>query len=228
LPPSGAFRTNPEQHAAYVASWIKGLKDDKNEIFRAASDAHKAADFILALERGKTTENTLPAQIHRETAEHVAAFERGSGTVNMIEKETATESRNPTPVNRSRALDGHAPVNAEAEKILDGEVDGRRPPEDRQVAQSLAAAEAATKGLLGQNARVYSADTASGNYRGDILAETEHHLVQKISAKSAAAHPKHLLPGSLTVGQTVVIAYSNGEAQLKPFKAREKAPALSR
>jgi antirestriction protein ArdC len=42
---------NPEQHAAYLNSWISALKSDKNEIFRAAHDAHKAADFLLAFER---------------------------------------------------------------------------------------------------------------------------------------------------------------------------------
>jgi antirestriction protein ArdC len=42
---------NPEQHAAYVGSWIKTLREDKNEIFRAAHDASRAADFLLALER---------------------------------------------------------------------------------------------------------------------------------------------------------------------------------
>lgn len=38
---------DPSQHAAYVQSWIKALKNDKNEIFRAASAASKACDFIL-------------------------------------------------------------------------------------------------------------------------------------------------------------------------------------
>src|ERR1700683_4998706 len=45
---------NPEQHASYVNSWIGALKRDKNEIFRAAHDASKATDFILALERDKS------------------------------------------------------------------------------------------------------------------------------------------------------------------------------
>jgi antirestriction protein ArdC len=35
------------QHASYIASWIKKLKDDKREIFRAAADAQKIADFAL-------------------------------------------------------------------------------------------------------------------------------------------------------------------------------------
>ncbi len=42
---------NPENHAAYVGSWIQSLKQDKNEIFRAAHDASKATDFLLSLDR---------------------------------------------------------------------------------------------------------------------------------------------------------------------------------
>src|SRR5215469_6802862 len=38
---------DPAQHAAYVSSWIKALKEDKNEIFRAASAASAAADYVL-------------------------------------------------------------------------------------------------------------------------------------------------------------------------------------
>ena len=45
---------DPENHAAYVGSWIKALKEDKNELFRAAHDASKATDFLLALERDKS------------------------------------------------------------------------------------------------------------------------------------------------------------------------------
>ena len=45
---------DPEQHAAYVGSWINVLKQDKNEIFRAAHDASRAADFLLALERDRS------------------------------------------------------------------------------------------------------------------------------------------------------------------------------
>jgi len=35
------------QSAAYVESWLKALKEDKRAIFRAASEAQKAADFVL-------------------------------------------------------------------------------------------------------------------------------------------------------------------------------------
>lgn len=35
-----------QQHAAYMASWLKALKDDKRFIFTAASSAQKAANFL--------------------------------------------------------------------------------------------------------------------------------------------------------------------------------------
>ena len=35
-----------DDHAAYIASWIKVLKDDKRAIFTAASHAQRAVDFL--------------------------------------------------------------------------------------------------------------------------------------------------------------------------------------
>jgi antirestriction protein ArdC len=47
--------TDIPQHASYIASWIKPLKDDKREIFRAAADAQRIAQwnsaFILTMSR---------------------------------------------------------------------------------------------------------------------------------------------------------------------------------
>ncbi len=37
---------DPTRHAAYVGSWVKILKDDPREIFRAATDAEKIAKFL--------------------------------------------------------------------------------------------------------------------------------------------------------------------------------------
>jgi antirestriction protein ArdC len=34
--------------AAYVAHWLTKLRDDRREVFRAASDAQRIADFLLA------------------------------------------------------------------------------------------------------------------------------------------------------------------------------------
>lgn len=45
------------RHADYLASWLDVLKEDNRAIFRAASQASKAADFILAFEAGAQPES---------------------------------------------------------------------------------------------------------------------------------------------------------------------------
>ena len=219
---------NPEQHAAYVGSWIKALQNDKNEIFRAAKDAHKAAGFIVGLDKTKPAEK-VAAQLRTETSEHVADFERGSGTVNIVEKETATEHREPVPAGgKCAGTDRDQDAKIDAEKILDGEVDGRKSPAEREFEQSLAAADQKAKQILGDKAKLHEPDTQSGVYRGTVLTESEHHVVQKLSPKSAVAHPKQLLPQALQPGDNLVVSYSNGIAQLEPIRAKERAQTLSR
>jgi antirestriction protein ArdC len=44
-----------EDHAAYIASWLEVLKNDKRAIFSAAAHAQKAADFLTGL-HGKDSE----------------------------------------------------------------------------------------------------------------------------------------------------------------------------
>ncbi len=50
---------NPDSHAAYLSSWINCLREDRHEIFRAARDAHRAADFLIALEYYKSVDQAL-------------------------------------------------------------------------------------------------------------------------------------------------------------------------
>lgn len=48
------FEPIPEQdHAAYIQSWLKVLKDDKRFIFSAASHAQKAVEYIKAIKSWK-------------------------------------------------------------------------------------------------------------------------------------------------------------------------------
>ncbi len=35
-------------HASYIQSWVDVLKNDKREIFRAAADANRIAEWILS------------------------------------------------------------------------------------------------------------------------------------------------------------------------------------
>ena len=39
-----------EDHAAYMAHWLKVLKDDKRAIFTAAAHAQRAVDFLHGLQ----------------------------------------------------------------------------------------------------------------------------------------------------------------------------------
>lgn len=45
---------DPSQHAAYINSWLLALRKDKNEIFRAASAASKATDYLLQATKPKS------------------------------------------------------------------------------------------------------------------------------------------------------------------------------
>jgi antirestriction protein ArdC len=51
--------------AAYIASWLRKLRDDKKEVFRAASDAQRIADYLLAFHPDWVDRNgrdTVPQQ----------------------------------------------------------------------------------------------------------------------------------------------------------------------
>lgn len=65
---------DPSQHAAYVQSWIKALKNDKNEIFRAASDASKACDYLLQPERDKPEPATHAERVTAQAQAHQAMY----------------------------------------------------------------------------------------------------------------------------------------------------------
>jgi antirestriction protein ArdC len=45
-----------ENHAAYIVSWIKILKNDKRAIFTAASRAQRATHFLNGLQRPSSQE----------------------------------------------------------------------------------------------------------------------------------------------------------------------------
>jgi antirestriction protein ArdC len=230
---------NPEQHAAYVENWIKALKEDKNEIFRAAHDASKAADFLLALERDRSVaeeslqadqdlngasspnvsqleqetaklerdreqlEVEAAADIGRESTNFTTRFESGSATVNVHDKHNGTDTR------------------AVVDTMLNAKT---QPPRDG----GLAAEHTLTTRALGNEARTYLAQIESGTYRGQVLGETAGHVVQRVSARSAVAHPKESLERHPNTGESVTISYSNGQASVRDFSQRSREHEMSR
>tara|TARA_Y100000114_G_scaffold156111_1_gene182143 strand:- start:31540 stop:32445 length:906 start_codon:yes stop_codon:yes gene_type:complete len=49
----GIAQNHPPNHALYIKSWLKALKDDKTFIFKASAQAAKAVDFLDQLVRGE-------------------------------------------------------------------------------------------------------------------------------------------------------------------------------
>lgn len=237
---------NPERHAAYVGNWIQALRNDKNEIFRAAKDAHQAADFLIALERERSPEKALEAVQHldgapadqpgaegprRETSQWAAQYEPGSQTVDITEKETATEHRSSTPQDRSArgvGADRLGDAGIQEDKILDNEVDGRKPPSETELERSFEQARKLAEQKLGDQARTYPAQTESGNYRGTIIGETDQHFLQQLNPLSTVAHPKHLFSEAPAIGQSVRVAYSNLQVSVTPFQPKAKTRELTR
>ena len=205
-------------HAAYVSSWIEALKKDKNEIFRAAHDASMTADFVIALERGHSHSEALATalgdrgqsvrgdragddtRVERENSRFVARNEPGSGTVEVHDKRSAT--------------DRHTPVEVE--------------PTRDELAASFRASKSITFQALGDGARTYPAQTQSGTYAGKIIGETDCHVVQRLSARSAVAHVKELLNPAPRPGDNIAVSYSSGVAAVREIRERARTRDLAR
>lgn len=58
---------DPGQHVAYISSWIKALKEDPREIFRAAADAEKIKKYLhgreMLQEQQETIQHQKPLQV---------------------------------------------------------------------------------------------------------------------------------------------------------------------
>ena len=52
-----------DDHAAYIASWLEVLKNDKRFIFTAASYAQKAADYLHSLQPRNVQAVTMPETV---------------------------------------------------------------------------------------------------------------------------------------------------------------------
>lgn len=51
-----------DRHASYVNSWIKALKNDPIEIFRASSDAQKISDYVLDFQHKKVIKQSSKSE----------------------------------------------------------------------------------------------------------------------------------------------------------------------
>ena len=268
---------NAEQHASYLNSWIQSLKNDKNEIFRAAKDANQASDLLLDLERGLTVEQALKGNraapalgkaderalpdranpqgiaaregsrsnrgsragqdglaedgARRETSEFVAQYEKGSGTVDITEKPSATEHRSVTPTSNTKEPDRLGDARIQQERILDNVVG----PNNTEVGSlpakegsALDQAKALIEEKLGKRALLQPVQTESGIYRGTVIGSTDSHVIQQLTPSLAVAHPKDMLPSIPSVGQPFQIQYNNNQALLKALEPKARGKELGR
>lgn len=60
---------NPQRHAAYQANWVEALKNDKNEIYQAASQAHQIAEYVIGLSKTFTLSKSLDVNVMQQPSE---------------------------------------------------------------------------------------------------------------------------------------------------------------
>jgi antirestriction protein ArdC len=94
---------NPERHAAYQASWVKVLQNDKHEIFRAARDAEDIADYVVELARGREKDldqGGFPIeQIAERYPSHTQSFGQELAAMEMQPNTDPKENRTESPEN---------------------------------------------------------------------------------------------------------------------------------
>lgn len=237
---------DPASHASYVGSWIKALSDDKHEIFRAAQDASKAADYVLALERDKSVAELVETAAPEPSSaadQSLPPHEQATRDIENAAVAGAALRReieqldNDHEVATGQSVSATKADAAEERRVPGsrGDVTGSQPatatdqrPNRDALADSFRAARALTTEALGDGARTVAASTESGTYRGKIIGETDHHVLQQLSMQTAVAHMKHLLDPHPAVGTQVVVAYSNSKAVVKEFHERAQSKELAR
>jgi antirestriction protein ArdC len=92
------------QHRAYIRSWAKILKSDRHEIFRAASEAGKAVDYVLNKEQELTHALQLTAERQPEPSRENSAPDRAPDPAPVHEQPNPPHTPRRAP-SRGRSLE---------------------------------------------------------------------------------------------------------------------------
>jgi hypothetical protein len=237
---------DPTQHASYVNSWISALRNDKNEIFRAAQDASRATEFLLTLERDKSlaqslveSPQTTAATLEQETAQIQSDLENVPDSAVLNPESVVHESAQ--AVGRYQPLDGTLKIHdnltgTDYQVAVDptglvpatNGLDRLNQQPRNDLDKSLRAAEDLARKQLGNGVRTSVAMTDGGIYRGLVIGATEDYVLQQISKTSVVAHPKELLDSEPHAGQKLSITYRDSHALVREVRERDKTQVLER
>ena len=81
---------------------------------------------------------------------------------------------------------------------------------------------------LGPETRVEPALSDSGTYRGSVVVETAHELIQRVSPQYAVIHRKDDLDSRPRIGDQVCISYSDGDGHVRKVRERSRNKELAR
>jgi antirestriction protein ArdC len=207
------------------------LRAELTSVFLAAEsgiphDAARHAAYVdswVQTLKGDKNEIFRAARDANHAADFLLTLEREKSVAKALEAVEAQSSGRAA----DRALEAGAGANsgsARQEKKAGRGSSGRL-----ELDQSFVEVKALSTRALGGNARVYNAQTDSGIYKGEIIGETQHHIVQKLSQGSTVAHMKQLFDPAPSVGESVMIRYSHGKVMdVAAFQPKVQAKALTR
>jgi len=153
-----------------------------------------------------------PLQERLEKIEYAAQDESGSARVGI----------------EAKAKTNPLALPADPMNLLDDAAGGRRQPTAKGLDTSFIAAEVMSKKILGPQVGTLVAQTESGIYRGEIIGETETHVLQRLSARMVIAHVKQLLHSVPGIGSEVSIVYSRQAGAVHEIPSRKREKELSR
>ncbi|MGV1016835.1 MAG: ArdC family protein [Fluviibacter phosphoraccumulans] len=160
---------DPERHASYVGGWIKALKSDPNEIFRASKDAERMTQYVLDvdLERDHMTydDPTFKPKTNPQTV-----LEEGVFAMEKTNKPVSKPDANlpPSAANRSTPRAGNP--------IYD-------------IASVPEGIKLLAKEQFGQRIELYTPRENGGPYKGEIV-NTPTHLLQEVGPRAVVIHDK--------------------------------------
>ena len=104
---------DPQQHYAYIDSWIKILEDDSKEILRASSDALKITNYITDLQKERAIKQDKEVQIDRINKE--ALFDKKTYLIVKYNEKELAKAAGAKWDNKAKSW--YAPIGASKDKL---------------------------------------------------------------------------------------------------------------